>query len=67
MDNFTLFICGIVVTLIVGMGVITSQVFMGYFQYLETERLRQLKKAQAQIFKLQQTQEEEDETAQQSV
>ena len=67
MDNFTLFICGIVVTLIVGMGVITSQVFMGYFQYLETERLRQLKKAQAQILKLQQTQEEEDETAQQSV
>ena len=57
MDNFTLFICGIVVTLIVGMGVITSQVFMGYFQYLETERLRQLKKAQAQILKLQQTQE----------
>lgn len=67
MDNFTLFICGIVVTLIVGMGVITSQVFMGYFQYLETERLRQLKKAQAQILKLQQTQEKEDETAQQSV
>ena len=67
MDNFTLFICGIVVTLIAGMGVITSQVFMGYFQYLETERLRQLKKAQAQILKLQQTQEKEDETAQQSV
>ena len=67
MDNFTLFICGIVVTLIVGMGVITSQVFMGYFQYLETERLRQLKKAQAQILELQQTQEENNETAQQSV
>lgn len=30
MSNFTLFICGIVVTLIVGMGVITSQVFLGY-------------------------------------
>ena len=54
MDNFALFICGIVVTLIAGMGVITSQVFLGYFKYLETERLRQLKKAQAHILKLQQ-------------
>tara|TARA_B100000902_G_scaffold317307_1_gene308855 strand:- start:1258 stop:1455 length:198 start_codon:yes stop_codon:yes gene_type:complete len=59
MDNFTLFICGIVVTLIVGMGVITSQVFMGYFQYLETERLRQLRKAQAQLRQLQQEQEDD--------
>ena len=67
MDNFTLFVCGIVVTLIAGMGVITSQVFMGYFQYLETERLRQLKKAQAQLLKLQQAQEKENETSQQSV
>ena len=66
MDNFTLFICGIVVTLIAGMGVITSQVFMGYFKYLETERLRQLKKAQAQLRQLQE-QEEEDGTAQQVV
>ena len=61
MDNFALFVCGIVVTLIAGMGVITSQVFMGYFQYLETERLRQLKKAQAQILELQQQQEQENE------
>jgi hypothetical protein len=30
MSDFTIFIVGIVVTLIVGMGVITSQVFMGY-------------------------------------
>jgi hypothetical protein len=30
MNNFTIFIVGIVVTLITGMGVITSQVFMGY-------------------------------------
>ena len=59
MDNFTLFICGIVVTLIAGMGVITSQVFMGYFQYLETERLRQLRKAQAQLRQLQQEQEDD--------
>ena len=48
MDNFTLFICGIVVTLIAGMGVITSEVFLGYYKYLEKERMRQLQKAQEQ-------------------
>ena len=35
MDNFTLFICGIVVTLIAGMGVITSEVFLGYHKFLQ--------------------------------
>jgi|TARA_B100001094_G_scaffold230996_1_gene225732 hypothetical protein len=60
MDNFTLFICGIVVTLIAGMGVITSEVFLGYYKY-EQERLRQLKKAQKQL------QEEEDGTVKQTV
>jgi hypothetical protein len=30
MNNFAIFIVGIVVTLITGMGVITSQVFLGY-------------------------------------
>ena len=30
MSNFIIFIVGISVTLVVGMGVITSQVFMGY-------------------------------------
>ena len=67
MDNFALFVCGIVVTLIAGMGVITSQVFMGYFRYLETERLRQLKKAQAQILELQREQEKENGTVEQTV
>lgn len=61
MDNFTLFICGIVVTLIAGMGVITSEVFLGYYKYLEQERLRQLKKAQKQL------QEEKDGTVKQTV
>jgi hypothetical protein len=51
-----------VVTLIAGMGVITSQVFLGYFKYLETERLRQLKKAQAQILELQKQQKDNDGT-----
>lgn len=33
MDNFALFVCGVVVTLIAGMGVITSEVFLGYSKY----------------------------------
>ena len=62
MDNFGLFICGIVVTLITGMGVITSEVFLGYYKYLEKERVRQLKKAQQQL-----QQEENDGTVEQTV
>jgi len=40
MSNFTIFIVGLVVTLITGMGVITSQVFIGYSKF----KLPQLKK-----------------------
>lgn len=35
MNDFTLFVCGVVVTLIVGMGVITSQVFLGYKKFMQ--------------------------------
>jgi hypothetical protein len=38
MDNFALFICGIVVTLVAGMGVITSEVFLGYKKFMENGR-----------------------------
>ena len=38
MDNFGLFICGIVVTLIAGMGVITSEVFLGYHKFIKSEK-----------------------------
>jgi hypothetical protein len=51
MDNFTLFVCGIVITLISGMGVITSEVFLGYYKYFEKEKLRQLQKARLQLEK----------------
>ena len=34
MDNFALFICGLVVTLIAGMGIITSEVFLGYKRFM---------------------------------
>ena len=40
MDDMSLFICGIVVTLISGMGVITSQVFMGYDKFLKDSTAR---------------------------
>ena len=38
MDDFGLFVCGVVVTLIAGMGVITSQVFMGYTKFVKQPR-----------------------------
>ena len=40
MDNFALFVCGVVVTLIAGMGVITSQVFMGYSNFIKDSTTR---------------------------
>lgn len=61
MDDFALFVCGIVVTLVAGMGVITSEVFLGYYKYLEKEKLRQLQKAQRQL------QEQENEQLKQTV
>ena len=42
MDNFTLFICGLVVSLISGMGVITSEVFLlGCKKFIAKERKQQ--------------------------
>lgn len=38
MNNFVIFIVGLVVTLIAGMGVITSTVFMGYNYTKETDK-----------------------------
>ena len=43
MDNFTLFICGLVVTLIAGMGIITSEVFLGYERFMRKNKSKQLK------------------------
>lgn len=40
MDNFSLFICGLVVALISGMGVITSEVFLAYTEHVLTEKRR---------------------------
>lgn len=36
MTDFALFVCGVVVTLIAGMGVLTSQVFLGYSKFKDS-------------------------------
>ena len=41
MSNLTIFIVGIVVTLITGMGVITSGVYLGYRRELDKNLKRQ--------------------------
>lgn len=41
MSDFTLFVCGIVVTGIAGMGIITSEVFLGYARFIERTKLQQ--------------------------
>ena len=37
MNDFAIFICGVVITLVAGMGVITSQVFLGYDKFMKTD------------------------------
>jgi len=38
MDDFTLFVCGIIVTGIAGMGIITSEVFLGYKRFMNKHK-----------------------------
>lgn len=38
MSNFTIFVVGLAVTLITGMGVITSQVFFGYHKFMNEKK-----------------------------
>ena len=45
MDNMTLFFCGVVVTLIAGMGVVTSEVFLGYKRFINKYKEESRKKA----------------------
>jgi len=42
-SDFTLFACGLVVTLVAGLGVITSEVFLGYSRYLKSTQDDSLK------------------------
>ena len=44
MDNLTLFFCGVVVTLIAGMGVITSEVFLGYKRFVDKYKKQEKEK-----------------------
>tara|TARA_B100001778_G_scaffold302117_1_gene278561 strand:- start:121 stop:276 length:156 start_codon:yes stop_codon:yes gene_type:complete len=41
MDNFSLFVCGIIVTGIAGMGIITSEVFLGYKKFMNKYKPKQ--------------------------
>lgn len=43
MSDFTLFVCGLVVTLVTGLGIITSEVFLGYSRYLKSTQDDSLK------------------------
>ena len=38
MDDFV-FVCGIVVTGVAGMGIITSEVFLGYKKFMRKQKL----------------------------
>ena len=38
MNDMTLFFCGVVVTLVAGMGVITSEVFLGYKRFMRKHK-----------------------------
>ena len=49
MGDFALFVCGVVVTLISGMGVITSQVFMGYSDFIKDSTTRTIDNDDEQI------------------
>lgn len=40
MNNFVIFVVGVAVTLIVGMGVATSQVFIAYKNLYGTDKLK---------------------------
>jgi hypothetical protein len=50
MDNMTLFFCGVVVTLIAGMGVITSEVFLGYKRFMRKYK-HEKQENQQKVFK----------------
>lgn len=44
MDDFTLFVCGIIVTGIAGMGIITSEVFLGYKRFVDKHKKQEKEK-----------------------
>jgi hypothetical protein len=52
MDNFALFICGLVVTLVAGMGIITSEVFLGYKRFMRQGRKEKDHKTKLKVFKI---------------
>ena len=51
MDQLALFVCGLVVSLIAGFGIITSQVFLGYHKFLQESRARAIRKYKEELEK----------------
>jgi hypothetical protein len=51
MDNFSLFICGLIVTGIAGMGIITSEVFLGYKKFMNKYKPKEKDKQKVFKFK----------------
>lgn len=49
MSDFFLFVCGVIVTLITGIGVITSQVFCGYARFIEDSKPKENRAATENI------------------
>ena len=43
MDNITLFFCGVAVTLLAGLGVVTSEVFLGYEKFMNKYKPKEKK------------------------
>jgi len=51
MDNMTLFFCGVFVTLIAGMGVVTSEVFLGYKKFMNKYKQKEEEDDKQKILK----------------
>jgi|TARA_B100001094_G_C18016307_1_gene712783 hypothetical protein len=51
MDNITLFFCGVVVTLIAGLGIVTSEVFLGYEKFMNKYKPKEEEEDKQKVFK----------------
>jgi len=52
MDNITLFFCGVVVTLIAGLGIVTSEVFLGYEKFMNKYKPKEEEEEISGVLKL---------------
>ena len=52
MDNIALFFCGVVVTLIAGLGIVTSEVFLGYEKFMNKYKPKEEEEEISGVLKL---------------